>query len=235
MNIGAIIFSRFDSSRLPGKAMLDIEGRSLLGRVIDRTKKIKNIEQIIIATSDRDIDDVISDFAIQENIHCYRGSLENVASRAIEACKKYSLDAFARICGDRPFFDFNAVSYLISEFKNNEFDLTTTFGTGQMPPGLTCEIISATALQKAYLNFDIYEQEHFTTYFYRNFNNFLVKKVLVPNCEAYDNKLRLVVDNQTDLKRARWIASQTDDIQLENIYMSQVFFWGNKWDKNNIK
>ena len=63
MNIGAIIFSRFDSRRLPGKAMLDIEGRPLLGRVIDRTKKIKKIQKIIVATSNRDTDNIISDFA----------------------------------------------------------------------------------------------------------------------------------------------------------------------------
>ena len=46
-NIGAIIFSRFDSSRLYGKALIDIEGRCLLGRVIDRAKLIKDISKII--------------------------------------------------------------------------------------------------------------------------------------------------------------------------------------------
>ncbi len=50
-NIGAIIFSRYDSSRLYGKALIDIEGRSLLGRVIDRAKLIKGVSKIIVATS----------------------------------------------------------------------------------------------------------------------------------------------------------------------------------------
>ena len=51
MKIGAIIFSRFSSERLPGKALIDISGRSLLGRVIDRTREIQGIDKIIVATS----------------------------------------------------------------------------------------------------------------------------------------------------------------------------------------
>jgi spore coat polysaccharide biosynthesis protein SpsF len=235
MNIGAIIFSRFDSSRLPGKAMLDIEGRPLLGRVIDQARKIKNIEKIIVATSNRDIDNIISDFAINENIDCYRGSFKDVASRAIEVCKKYNLEAFARICGDRPFFDSNVVTYLISKYKKNQSDLTTTIGTGQMPLGLTCEIISLKALCKAYVNFDIYEQEHLTAYFYKNSSNFLINEVSVPNYDQYDNKLRLVVDNQADLDRARSIAARIKNVISEDDYISQVFFWAKKWEQNNLK
>ena len=50
MSRGVIIFSRMDSNRLPGKALIDICGRSLLGRVIDRAKNIKGAERIIVAT-----------------------------------------------------------------------------------------------------------------------------------------------------------------------------------------
>jgi spore coat polysaccharide biosynthesis protein SpsF len=235
MNIGAIIFSRFDSRRLPGKAMLDIQGRPLLGRVIDRTKKIKNIQKIIVATSNRDIDNIISDFTINENIDCYRGSFKDVALRAIEVCKKYNLEAFVRICGDRPFFDSTAITYLISKYKKNLSDLTTTVGTGQMPAGFTCEIISTKALCKAYVNFDIYEQEHLTAYFYKNSSNFLINRVSVPNYDQYDNKLRLVVDNQEDLDRARWIAAHIKNVLLEDDYISQVFFLAKKWEQNNLK
>ena len=56
IKLGIIIFSRFDSQRLPGKALLDIEGRCLLGRVIDRAKLIKGTNEIIVATSNREID-----------------------------------------------------------------------------------------------------------------------------------------------------------------------------------
>ena len=50
MSVGAIIFSRYTSSRLPGKALVDIAGRCLLGRVLDRSKLVKGIDHVILAT-----------------------------------------------------------------------------------------------------------------------------------------------------------------------------------------
>ena len=68
MKVGAIIFSRFNSHRLPGKALLDISGRPLLGRVIDRTKDIQGVDKIIIATSTHSLDDQIESFAKKEKL-----------------------------------------------------------------------------------------------------------------------------------------------------------------------
>ena len=103
--VAAIIFSRFDSKRLPGKALIDIYGRCLLGRVIDRAKCIKGIDFVIVATTDREIDDQIVRFARTQEVDVVRGSCEDVLQRALDACEKYKLTKFARICGDRPFFD----------------------------------------------------------------------------------------------------------------------------------
>ena len=140
-NIGAIIFARYDSKRLYGKALIDIEGRSLLGRVIDRSKLINGINNIIIATSDRSIDNHIYEFAQSEGIKTFRGSCNDVYQRSIDACEKYKFDFFARICGDRPFFDYELVSKAIEIFKKKGADLVTTMYPRTYPPGLTTEII----------------------------------------------------------------------------------------------
>ena len=84
MAIAALIFSRYSSQRLPGKALMDIYGRCLLGRVIDRTKLIKGIDKIIVATSSDESDDPIIKFLEREDVYIYRGSLDNVFSRALE-------------------------------------------------------------------------------------------------------------------------------------------------------
>ena len=67
--------------------MIDISGMTLLERVIARTKKIKNIEHFCIATSINKEDDEIASFALNQ-ISLYRGSLNNVISRAVEAATK---------------------------------------------------------------------------------------------------------------------------------------------------
>ena len=83
MKTGIVIFSGANSStRLPGKALIDISGRCLLGRVIDRTKEIKGIVDIIVATSTDKEDDQIVDFAEHENVNVYRGEFERCCKQS---------------------------------------------------------------------------------------------------------------------------------------------------------
>ena len=205
-NVGAIIFSRFDSNRLFGKALKNIEGRCLLGRVIDRTKLIRGINKIILATSNRKIDNGICDFAESEGLEIFRGSCDDVFGRALETCKKFNLDIFARICGDRPFFDFDLTSQAINIYKTNNCDLVTTMFPRTYPPGLTTEVISKDLLK----NFDKqitdkFDREHLTTYFYANPKNIKIKNISNPNYESIKN-ISLVVDTNEDLEKAKWIA-----------------------------
>ena len=74
-----------------------------MGRVIDRTKDIEGIDTVVVATSLNPEDDEIEEFSSSENVSVYRGSLNNVFSRASLACKEFNLERFVRICGDRPF------------------------------------------------------------------------------------------------------------------------------------
>ena len=100
---GLIIFSRFNSKRLYGKALIDICNRPLLGRVIDIAKQLKKYP-IIVATTKKRSDDAIETFASNENVKVFRGSENNVLKRALDCCNCFGLKRFARICGDRPFY-----------------------------------------------------------------------------------------------------------------------------------
>ena len=212
-NIGAIIFSRYDSNRLFGKALIEIEGRTLLGRVIDRAKLIKGIDQIVIATSKRKIDDKICEFAKSEGIEIYRGSCDDVYKRSIEACEKFNFNFFARICGDRPFIDFDLITNSIKIFKNDNSDLITTLFPRTYPPGLTIEIINSDLLKR----FDKqisnpYDREHLTTFFYKHPDNIKIRNLSNHLYERIKG-IKLVVDTKEDLKRARWIAKNEDKNQ----------------------
>ena len=210
--IGAIIFSRFDSHRLFGKALIDIQGRSLLGRVIDRAKLIKGLNKIIVATSNREIDNQICEFVESEGLETFRGSCNDVYGRAIETCDKFNLDFFARICGDRPFFDFDLISKAIKISQEYNHDLVTTMYPRTYPPGLTTEIIKTDLLR----NYDNqvsnpFDREHLTTYFYENPENIKIKNLKNPYFEKIKN-VSLVVDTFDDLKKATWIAKHKKDI-----------------------
>ena len=209
--IGGIIFSRYDSSRLYGKALIDIEGRNLLGRVIDRAKMIKGIKKLIVATSNRKIDDKIYEFASSEGIETFRGSCNDVYQRSIEACEKYGIDFFARICGDRPFLDYELVTKAINIFKKEKVDLVTTMYPRTYPPGFTTEIINNNLLKKYNLEvISEFDREHLTTYFYKNPNILKIRNIKNRNYNNIKN-IKLVVDTKEDLKKARWIAKHRKD------------------------
>jgi len=210
MIIGAIIFSRFSSKRLPGKALIDVQGRELLGRVIDKSKSIKNIDKIIIATSLEAEDDVIVEYAKKENIQIFRGSLNNVAHRALSASKKYKLDSFVRICGDRPFMDPEIVTDLVNIQKNLDLDLVTTAFPRTLPPGLTVEIVKTAALERAVPSMvDFLDREHITSYFYKNFKDFSIKNI-DPISDLDFKGINLCMDTEDDQIRLEWIARHID-------------------------
>lgn len=227
---GIIIFSRMDSNRLPGKALLDISGRPMIGRVIDRSKCIKGADHVIVATSSREIDDPIASFAEAENVSVFRGSADDVGERALGACDKFGLTKFARICGDRPFFSPSVISHLISIHNEPNIDISTTMFPRTYPPGLTGEVLSTSALRKAMLETnEVTDHEHITAYFYKHPNKFTICNLDSPDYLDLDG-LSLVVDTESDLERARWIASRLHDFPDKSNDLVEVVRLAREWE-----
>ena len=147
---GCIIYSRMKSSRFPEKARFELEGISLLERVIQRTKKINNQKEIVLATSIDKSDDYICEIAKRNKISFYRGSLENVYERTIEILENFNLDYFARICGDRPLLDPFVHELAFNQCVREKLDLCSSLYPKILPAGLTVEVIST----KSFLSID---------------------------------------------------------------------------------
>jgi spore coat polysaccharide biosynthesis protein SpsF (cytidylyltransferase family) len=203
-----IIFSRFDSRRLPGKALIDIGGRPLLGRVIDRARLVDGAPFLILATSDRPVDDALADFAAAENVAVFRGDVDDVAGRALACARRFGIARFARLCGDRVFFDPGLVGRLIALQAASGADVATTAMPSTWPPGLTSEVIATEALARALeLTSDPYDREHVTSFFYKRPDLFRIESVTAPQSADFTG-VRLVVDDEVDLARARWMCAQ---------------------------
>lgn len=233
MSVGVIIFSRYTSTRLPGKALIDIAGRCLLGRVLDRSRLVKGIDRVIIATSDASEDDAIAKFAKNEGVDLYRGSLANVIDRALGACDLFELKRFARICGDRPFFDPDLVMKLIKLHAKFDLDVATTTFPNTFAPGLAAEVISVEALRRlSSLVVKDDDKEHVTKYFYDHAQKFSIKNI--ENSSKINMRgLHLAVDEMVDLERARWIAAQLGNGDGCLSPMSQIISYARAWDELN--
>lgn len=212
-NLGLIIFSRMSSKRLPGKALIKINNRELLGRVIDRAKKIFDNERIVVATSNLQIDDEIVHFGINQKIQIFRGSQDNVLKRAVMASRKFAFTDIVRICGDRPFISLNLIKKAINEHFSGNYDLTTTKNKfTNIPPGLTTEIIKVKALEKVLKKVQIErDKEHVTSYIYDNQIQFKIKELNIIN-KKFNSEMSFVVDNEKDLLDMEKLANLMDNL-----------------------
>lgn len=232
MDFGIIIFSRFDSSRLPGKATIDIEGKTLLQRVIDRAKLVDNSVKVIVATSDRKIESPIIECALKQEVEVFQGNLNNVAQRALDCAKHFSLERFARVCGDRAFVPHELISDYFQWSKDEDLDLATNVIGKSFPPGFTTEIVKTSALESLLSSTTSQEDlEHVTKYFYSNIGHY---KVGNRKSTIDYGDISLVVDNERDLNRARFIAKELG-ANPEKAEMSRVISAAKKWYEENSK
>jgi spore coat polysaccharide biosynthesis protein SpsF len=207
VKVGLIIFSRLDSNRLPGKALRSIGDRPLLGHVISRARRVGTDYEVVVATSDRPIDDPIAEFAGGQGVAVFRGATDDCLARASACAETHGFDAIARICGDRAFFDPGLVKCLIGELLTRKVDLATNIVERTFPVGASVEIVTLDAMRRMLAETDdAFEREHMTTYIYRNPERFAIWNLTAP--EPRHPEVRLVVDDRHDLDRACWIAER---------------------------
>ncbi|HOJ50063.1 MAG TPA: glycosyltransferase family protein [Spirochaetota bacterium] len=123
--VGAVIQARMGSTRLPGKVLMEIEGKPLLEHIIDRLKVCNKIKKIVVATTTEKEDNKIQEFCVSKNIDFYRGSTDNVLERFIEASEKFQIDIIVRICADSPLIDPATIDKMIEKLIENNLDLVT--------------------------------------------------------------------------------------------------------------
>lgn len=199
----AILQARMSSSRLPGKTMKKIIGRPMLELQIERIKRSKKIDKLILATSTNTEDNEIEALCKKLGLACFRGDLENVLDRFYNACKPYNVENIVRLTGDCPLTDPEKIDELISFFQNADFDYVANCTYPTLPHGLDAEIFSKDALEKAYKNATLpSEKEHVTTYIKNPDHGFSIGHL------RYDGKhahLRWTVDEPQDFELVKKI------------------------------
>ena len=164
-----IVQARVNSSRLPGKILLNGFNKPLIIHLIERLKKSKFISNIIIATTDSKLDKIISTLCKQIKIDCFRGNESDVLSRYFYCAKKFNGQIIARITSDCPLMDVNIVDKAIKTFLNSEVDYTSNIHPPSEPDGFDVEIFSFEALRKSFYHAKkSYEREHVTPYIWDN-------------------------------------------------------------------
>jgi spore coat polysaccharide biosynthesis protein SpsF len=211
MKTVAIIQARMGSTRLPGKVMKQLCGKTVLSHVISRVKACLLVDEVVVATTKSLADDVIVIESEKCCIHCFRGSEDDVLERYYLAAKEYQADVIIRITSDCPLFDSEVLTGMLECFKTEtedglEIDYLSNCLLHTYPRGLDAEVFTFKVLEKAFQEAcQSYEREHVTPYIYEH-----------PEIFSLHNQ-----NNDDDLSHYRWTLDTEDDWKLiEEIYKS---------------
>ena len=178
METAIIVQARLGSKRLPGKVLKKINGKTILEYVINRLKKTKLSNNIIVATTNREEDKKIIKVAKKTNCHTFRGSTNNVLNRYYKAAVHYKVKNIVRICSDCPLIDPKIINKVYFFYLKNNYDYVSNKIFPSYPPGMGVEILNFQSLKKANkLTKNSYDKEHVTAYIYKNPKKFKIKNV----------------------------------------------------------
>lgn len=225
MKTVAIIQARMGSTRLPGKVMKQLCGKSVLAHVICRVKACSLVDEVVVATTDSQSDDVIVAESKKYAAKWFRGNQEDVLERYYLAAKEYNADVVVRVTSDCPLFDHEILTQMLNYFNTQiisgqQIDyLSNILNYRSYPRGLDAEVFTFNVLEKTFLKADKpYEKEHVTPYIYEH------PEIFSLHCYKWDKNYSYY----------RWTLDTEDDFKLiSNIY-SELYKDEKKFTTNEV-
>ena len=209
-NVIIIVQARMSSTRFPGKVLKEVLDKSLLSYQLDRLKLVRNVTEVVVATTTNKADDAILQFCKEERVPIFRGSEDNVLERFYLTAKAFDADLIIRISGDCPLIDPSIVDDIIYHYINNfpNYDYVSNTLDRSFPRGMDTEVFSMQALSEVYQNAQTdAEKEHVTPYIYQHPELFKLGNF----SHSWDfSNYRLTVDTEEDFELIKKI--------LENLY-----------------
>ena len=174
----AVIQARMGSSRLPGKVLADIEGQSMLGRVVERVRRIPGLCEVVVATTVAPQDDIIVEECGRICAPVFRGSEDDVLERYHCASLAHKAEAVVRVTSDCPLVDPFESGKVVDAFLAEAPDLAANDLKATYPLGLGTEVISAAVLDLAWREATKeYESQHVTPYIFQHPERFRLVNV----------------------------------------------------------
>lgn len=197
----AVVQARLGSTRLPGKALLDVAGRPMLAHVLARAAAIPGVDDVVLATTVSPEDAALADLARTAGVACVRGSVDDVLDRFRQAITVHPCDAVVRITADCPLLDPEVSGRVVAAYRAGGVDYASNVHPPTYPDGLDTEVISAAAVEAACREARAgSEREHVTPFVWRRPERFAQLNVAA---ERDLSHLRFTVDDARDLAFVR--------------------------------
>lgn len=208
-----ILQARVSSSRLPGKVLKPILGRPMLLHQLDRIRRARSLDALVVATSTDASDDEIERLCASAGVACFRGSLDDVLDRFHQAALEFNPQHIVRMTGDCPLIDPDVIDRVVDFYLDGAFDIAGTEPTS-FPDGLDVEILPFAILEEAWKQASLpSDREHVTLFVHRQPERF--------RAGSYPNT--------RDLSHMRWTVDEPQDFELvariyEALYVQKPAF-----------
>jgi spore coat polysaccharide biosynthesis protein SpsF len=159
-----ILQARMGSTRLPGKSLMPLAGAPLVGRILERVKRCRRLDDIVLATTTKAMDDPLESLAGHYGINCVRGSENDLVDRYYQAALQHKAGTVVRLPADNPVPEPGEIDRIIEYHFQGESDfssnLSQVFGNGY-PDGIGAEVFSLDCLAQVWREVtDPHRREH---------------------------------------------------------------------------
>lgn len=195
----AVLQARVSSTRLPGKVLKPILGSPMLWRQLERLEIVKQIDKLIVATSDMADDRQLVELCKDKGVDCFCGSLDDVLDRIYRAAKPYHPDHVVRLTGDCPLTEPTVIDEAIAFHLEGAFDYSGNGVEPTFPDGLDVEVMKSAALETAWKEATLASQrEHVTPFLWQQPQRFRIGHF----------------KSEIDMSHLRWTVDQAEDLEF---------------------
>lgn len=208
------------STRLPGKIMMPVAGKPLMGQMADRIRASKYLDLLVVATTDQPEDDIVEEYCNKEGIEVFRGSEDDVLDRIYKCALKHGMEHVARYSGDNPLIDPVVSDRILKFYIDNigKFDYVSNNHPPTFPDGQEVEVMPFAVLERAWRESDKpFQREHGTPYIWDQPEVFRIANV--ESEVYYYDKHRWTLDYQEDFEFTKRI--------YEELYPKKKIFTSN--------
>jgi len=191
------------STRLPGKILRPIHGKTLLDHILFRLGRLRHAATVVIATGNTPQDNIVADFCQQRQAYCFRGSEINVLERYYLCATHFEFNQIVRLTADNPFTDIDELDNLISLHLSSGSHFSHSFGT--LPIGVGAEIFTLAALEASYRESHApHHLEHVDEYLLEHPERFKTSVLQVSDHKSRPD-IRLTLDTPEDYRKICFI------------------------------
>lgn len=208
----ALVQARMGSTRLPGKVLMDVHGKTLVGNLVDRIKTAQHLDELIIVTTNNPEDDALEQWCNNNDVKCYRGSDWDVLDRFYQAANSLpeKPEHVIRICCDNPLHSHKVVDFVVAAYleAGTDYFSNSNHEPDFLEDGFDVEVFTYASLETAWKEAKLLSQREHVTPYIKDSGKFTCSWKKANKDYTY----KLSVDTEADLSAVTQIFEELDEV-----------------------